>query len=667
MDLKSIVRLCSIVVVILIFILSSQMIQHDQKYRPFDSDINVELSTADTTTDKKLLIKQLNYIINKNSGSMYKQVVGKDNLEHERNIVWFGDKKPDSGNIILSGNNVDWLSDGLNGSLIHSNDMGDIPLSGDYSISKNVKSDLDIWANKNNIQLNYFKTARGIKRLYLNLIANPIGNLLISMYLLILTIFLMYFFLKAKERAIKLLSGVDKLKILKYDIIFLSKNMIIGAIVGMLVTSSYFFIKKGLGNFILIFKAATVGIVIIQIGIILCIIILSFVVEPKVKYIANREIPLNKFKYLANLLKLFAILFAVAVLVDTVSLATISRKMGNEYLSWSNIKDNFRLSFSTLDELYQESNISEVKNFISNMQNDGSMSISLAIDESIEMSNELRESGFDHIAFINKSWLNIIDVGIENQGKNGRLERYNFEDISPLLKTFLKKQLPLLIDENEIKTENLNYYVFRGEKMGILAPNTGDADALLTAKNPLIIVMENPAKELNIKGFIIPALSTGNIIFSDKNILDKNLDKNILKNYVISVDGIADLALKRAQDFREQFISYIIATITLFVSIVFTAMLGAKIWAYKNRKRIYIMNTNGLSFYEIIFGDLIKDLLLSIISIFGAGLLTLLIKKISINIVGIVIILIIPVFFLSILMAYRIFAKIEFTKVVQRA
>ena len=642
------------------------MIQYEQNYRPFDSDVNVELNTADTTTDKKLLIKQLNDIIKKNSGSMYKQVVGKDNLENERDIIWFGDKKPDSGNIVLSGNNVDWLSNELFGSLIHSNDMGEIPLSGDYSISENIKSDLDVWANKNNIQLNYFKTLRGVKQLYLNLIANPIGNLLISMNLLVLTIFLTYFFLKANDRAIKLLSGVDKLRILKYDIIFLSKNVIVGAIAGMFVASSYFFITKGLGNLILILKSATVGIAIIQIIIIMCIVILSFAVEPKVKYIANREIPLNKFKYLANFLKLFAILFSVIVLVDTVSLATITRKMADEYFSWSNIKDNFRLSFSILDELYQESNVSEIKNFISNMQNDRSMSISLAIDESIEISDKLKESGFDHIAVVNKEWLNIVDVGIENQGKNGRLERYNFEDISPLLKTFLKEQMPLLIDENVIKTENLNYYTFNGEKMAILAPNTGDVDALLSAKNPLIIVIENPAKELNIEGFVIPTLSTGNIIFLDKKILYKNLNESILKNYVISVDGIADLALKRAQDFREQFVSYIIATITLFVSIVFTAILGAKLWAYKNRKRIYIMNTNGLSFYEIILRDLIKDLLLSTISIFGAGLLTLVIKPISITTVGVVMILIIPVYFLSILIAYRVFAKKEFVKVVHR-
>ena len=179
--------------------------------------------------------------------------------------------------------------------------------------------------------------------------------------------------------------------------------------------------------------------------------------------------------------------------------------------------------------------------------------------------------------------------------------------------------MPLLIDENVIKTENLNYYTFNGEKMAILAPNTGDVDALLSAKNPLIVVIENPAKELNIEGFVIPTLSTGNIIFLDKKILYKNLNESILKNYVISVDGIADLALKRAQDFREQFVSYIIATITLFVSIVFTAMLGAKLWAYKNRKRIYIMNTNCLSFYERSLRDLMQDLLLSTIAIFGAG------------------------------------------------
>lgn len=40
-------------------------------------------------------------------------------------------------------------------SWIHSNNMGDTPLSGEYAITDNLKTDLDVWAKNNDININY--------------------------------------------------------------------------------------------------------------------------------------------------------------------------------------------------------------------------------------------------------------------------------------------------------------------------------------------------------------------------------------------------------------------------------------------------------------------------------------------------------------------------------
>ncbi|HEM2777230.1 TPA: hypothetical protein U0614_000347 [Streptococcus suis] len=48
------------------------------------------------------MVEELNAIVDSNDGGMYKEVVGTENISKERNIVWFGSKKPSSHNIVLN-------------------------------------------------------------------------------------------------------------------------------------------------------------------------------------------------------------------------------------------------------------------------------------------------------------------------------------------------------------------------------------------------------------------------------------------------------------------------------------------------------------------------------------------------------------------------------------
>lgn len=664
--MKNIIRVCGVVMSIVLLLLSCKLLEANQQNKPFDSESVIEINTIDTKTNKEILIKELNAIVDSNDGGMYKEVAGKGNINKERNLVWFGSTKPNSGNVVLNNDNIKWLSNNLSGKLIHSNDMGDAPLSGEYAITENLKADLDTWAKKNDIDIIYFKSPNMFKMLYLNLLGNPIGNTLIAMYLLTLMVFISYFLVKAKERSIKLLSGVSKRRIFMSDIEYLSKNMLIGYFGGIFLMSAYYIITKNFQNLLLILKASFISILVLLIAILVLSMILSIVVIPNVKYIANREIPIKKFELITTTLKLTAILFAVSILANTVLSATVAQRMSAEYSSWANVKNTFRLSLSTLDDLYEGDNLSDVKKFISEMQNKNNMSISLVVDKSVEITDELKESGFDHFVIVDKSWLEFVGVGINEEKTNGKLQKYNFNNISSSLKKFALAQMPLLINENVVKTEKLKYYKFTGEKMGALAPNPGDMDALMSLKNPLVVVIDDPARELNTKGFVIPTLSSGNIIFSDRTVLDSSLKNNIMKSYVISVDNIADLALKAAQDFREQFWSYIMASITLLATIIFAGLLNAKLWSYKNKRRIYIMVTNGIRYADVFRKSKKLDIYVSALGACIAGLLSYFIQSISIIIIGIVIIVILLLYVTGISLSYSFFAKKEFDKTVYR-
>lgn len=663
--MKNLIKLCGIAMAIVVLALSVNLLERNQRHKPFNSDLTMEINTVNTKVEKNKLIEELNSIVANYNAEIYKEVADKENFNKERNIIWFGYKKPKSSNIIIDNNNIKWLSNEMQGKLIHSSNMQEIPLSGEYSITENIISSLKEWANKNDISITFFKEPNIMKRAYFRLVANPLGNSVIAVYILTLMIFVSYFVAKSKERAIKLLSGVSKSKISKYDISFISKNVMLGFIIGIVLMSLYYLITKKMHNMLLILQLSAFWLMVTGFILIVSSFILSIVVSPKTEHIANREIPLKRFGYLITFLKLVTIVFVVSILANTVLAATITKKMSEEYSLWANTKDTFRISFSSLDELYQENNLKEIKKFIENMQNDKSMSMSLVIDKSIEMKSELDEAEFDNFVIVDKAWLDFVDVGIDAKKANGKLKKYEFNDISPMLKQFILDQMPLLINEEKVKAKNLNFYTLYGKHMGALAPNTGNMDTFMLLKKPLIVVIDNPSTELNLEGFVIPTLSTGNIIFSDKTALERNLNNN-LKNYIISVDGISDLALKTAQDFREQFISYIISSAILLYTIIYTGILTSKLWAYKNKKRIYIMVTNGIKFFDVFKEKIVKDILSTTIAIILSGLYNCYFKNNSLSISMAVMITITIIYIISILFLYKFFSKKEFIHAVNR-
>ena len=72
-----------------------------------------------------------------------------------------------------------------------------------------------------------------------------------------------------------------------------------------------------------------------------------------------------------------------------------------------------------------------------------------------------------------------------------------------------------------------------------------------------------------------------------------------VKDYVVSIDTIADVALSQAQKFAKEAVFYVIACILIFVSMIFAGILTAQLWVSENRKRIFTLHTFGKSYKEI--------------------------------------------------------------------
>ena len=72
---------------------------------------------------------------------------------------------------------------------------------------------------------------------------------------------------------------------------------------------------------------------------------------------------------------------------------------------------------------------------------------------------------------------------------------------------------------------------------------------------------------------MLPACSSGNVVFPDENLLRTELAKTPVKDYVVSIDTIADVALSQAQKFAKEAVFYVIACILIFVSMILQVFL----------------------------------------------------------------------------------------------
>ena len=58
----------------------------------------------------------------------------------------------------------------------------------------------------------------------------------------------------------------------------------------------------------------------------------------------------------------------------------------------------------------------------------------------------------------------------------------------------------------------------------------------------------------------MPACSSGNVVFPNEQLLRTELNKSPIKEFVISIDTIADVALAQAQKFEKEAIYFYLST-----------------------------------------------------------------------------------------------------------
>ena len=135
--MSKLIRLSGVIVVVLCVLFSIGYINYNQFNNPLGTNAMFHISLGDSEYSKEKIISDLNNIANKNDSLFFLQSSTADDINEQRNIYVFGDKKIEPKLIAVQKDKIYWLFNQLEGKLIPSDDIKETPLSGNYYVNDN--------------------------------------------------------------------------------------------------------------------------------------------------------------------------------------------------------------------------------------------------------------------------------------------------------------------------------------------------------------------------------------------------------------------------------------------------------------------------------------------------------------------------------------------------
>lgn len=165
--------------------------------------------------------------------------------------------------------------------------------------------------------------------------------------------------------------------------------------------------------------------------------------------------------------------------------------------------------------------IQEGDNFLSSV--DTNLLLSYVVDSNIEISEEL--GSYEHLIMTNPQW-------IERFGNMDKLKPVEYKNLSSGMQEFLEAQMSVLTVTGEALPTGIELYKYDGDGLLAFPVNvTLGAAEPIEAQNSLVILVNTPSETLKIDTYLLPLISSGNILFADVNEVQATFEESKLKDY----------------------------------------------------------------------------------------------------------------------------------------
>ncbi len=212
----------------------------------------------------------------------------------------------------------------------------------------------------------------------------------------------------------------------------------------------------------------------------------------------------------------------IAAFLAVIFLCSLSGCGKTAQLSQYNLDGIAYLSYTDIDTVCGTPELAEDgANLLSSLEDD--ILLSFVVDSSIEISDEL--GAYDHLILTNPKW-------IEKFGDPDKLSSLEYDDLSDRMQEFLTDQMPLWTIDGSVLPDGVSLYQYENGKLLAFPVNvTLGTSKAIEAKNPLIILVDEPAQILDAAGCMLPLTSSGNVLFVDKEQLEDVFVNSKLRDY----------------------------------------------------------------------------------------------------------------------------------------
>ena len=180
------------------------------------------------------------------------------------------------------------------------------------------------------------------------------------------------------------------------------------------------------------------------------------------------------------------------------------------------------ISYTDIDTVCEDEELTTVGNNLLSEQEDNLL-LSYVVDSAIDLSANLGD--YDHLVFTNPQW-------IERFGDSGKLKPVEYSSLSKDMQAFLDSQMPLLTNDGSVLPEGTGLYEYEGGGLLSFPVNvTLGAAKPIEAKNPLVVLIDNPVEILKADSCMLPLTSSGNVLFLDNDNFQQVFENSELKDY----------------------------------------------------------------------------------------------------------------------------------------
>ena len=660
--IKQSIRIAGFILALFALILVFKHTHMMQEEKPLGTTERFNLTLLSTDTSKEQLVNELNDLVDQYHAVLVKVVPNQNDYANQRDIIWFGSQVPNGNSPIISDDNISWLEPSVGGMLIHSSDMGVRPLYGSYSMlgSAEFKDALKEWCSQNEVVIDFYKQYPLTTVFLAYFILHGIGNAVLISFFLLLTTIIVWFVTHAKSRALRLLGGISLQRIHFEDTLTIISLAIQGFLMGCAVFLIYLGIVSGINHLSLMLLPTAYTVITFIVVSIAVVLLVSLIVQPKAKHLSFRKIPLKQFRLLGRVSLVLSIILALMVVPTTITMASAYRALSNDYALWESLKDAVSISYNDVDSLYTEDWMPKVESFFVQMEDQDNLCLSMAIDRAILLDKD--EMGkYDHIVITDRAWVEATGLDRNLNGDN-YLIPINYEDIHAKLREFLSAQLPVWTNAGEAQPEGLGFYEFSGNSFLVLPPNTAFGNSTIQAKNPLVILVEDPVKTLKISSFLLPMSSSGNVVFKNEAVLRAALNESPLLEKISHIDSFTEGALQYAQLFKQESFYYFAACALCLVSMCVAGVMSAQLWVGENRRRIFTLHTAGSKYGAIIKPALRKEIIIAVCTVLVGGFITYFIRRPELPLLLLSSVILFLLYVLLNYVGYILFSRREFLK-----